>query len=246
MSKRGPTRPLSQGELLSLQDENLTTLQKLAEIYDGGYPPIVFAMATEALKLLTENKASMKARASVRFPSYLRPGEERSLSAIHRLTGVQLGGEPPKLTFVPIFWFGEGHVLSGPRVEFKVWWNREPIYRASAAIPGGPPGQIPVNGSPSVPFVNRLTVSRFTLIHMLRNKQGAHQASELPVLLDELDHTSNWADFGVEMPDGSALTTWEGTLPIVAGPVAAMMRQITHEILEAYGRDDPRPAAQAP
>lgn len=238
--KKGPTRRLSDPELLGMFDQDLTTLQHLAGVYDRGYAPIAFDMATLVLKILTENSAAMKARSAVRFPSYPIEREELALTATHRLTAARVGGADPKVTFVPLF-YNPGGFTQGKAVEFKIWWNREAIYRASAAIPGSPPGMIPINDAPSVPFADRATVSRYQLVHMLRNKRGAHQTEEYPVLLDELDHAANWGHFGVSMPDGSQRSTWEGTLPIDVGPVAAMMRMILHEVLESYGRADPPP-----
>jgi hypothetical protein len=123
---------------------------------------------------------------------------------------------------------------------FRVWWNRDIIYQASAAEPGTPPGLIPVNDTPVVPYEKREKVTRMQLVHLLRNKMAAHQPSEIPELLEELQSSNSWAAFGCDTPDGH-LSTLDGSLTVAVGPLPAMMRQITHELLIAYGRDDPPP-----
>jgi hypothetical protein len=65
----------------------------------------------------------------------------------------------------------------------------------------------------------------------------------MPRLLDELQESRNWATFLIGTPQG-VLSTADGTLPVVVAPMPAMMRQIAHELLEAYGRNDPPPALE--
>jgi hypothetical protein len=99
---------------------------------------------------------------------------------------------------------------------------------------------IPVNGSPTVPYEKREKITRLGLVSLLRNKLGAHQTKEMPELLDQLDEEKNWGSFSIQTPDG-VFSTDDGTLPVEVSPIPAMMRQICHEILEAYGRSDPPP-----
>ena len=75
---------------------------------------------------------------------------------------------------------------------------------------------------------------------MLRNQLGAHQDTDMPVLLDELDDARSWSGFYISTPQGE-LSTADGSLPTGTSILAAMMRQICHEVLIAYERDDPSP-----
>lgn len=235
---RFPTRKLSDDELLQLFDQSLTTLQHFARIYDEGYPPISLSMATELEKLLIENGAAVRLRKTREFPMIVvdHENQENVLTSLHKLTFAQIGGDPPELSFLPVFCSGAPDTIK--QVPFVEWWNRDVIHRASAALPGTPPGMIPVNGSPEVPFKDRETVNRRDFVHLLRLKLGAHQGDEMPLLLDELNDGRNWGTFTVQMPQ-RVLSTEDGSLPTRVSIYAAMMRQICHEVLTAYGRNDP-------
>lgn len=241
--KKIDARRLSDAELLELFDGSLDTLQHLARVYDEGHSPIAFLMATEITKLLTENSAAIKLRGTRLFPTIPDAHDERVLNAIYKLTGARLGGDPPTVTFMPKFQLPE----PDPVVElpFKDWWNRDIIYRASAAPPGTPAGLIPVNDSPTIPYHKREKVTRMKLVSLLRNKLGSHQDAEMPRLLDELDESKNWGSFGIDTPEGT-LSTDDGTLKIAVRLMPAMMRQICHEVLVAYQRHDPPPAHEEP
>ena len=232
-----PGRQLTEGELLASFNQGLDTLQHLASTYDGGYAPIVFLMATEVNKILTENGAATKLRGMRLFQTPIDDHDETVLSALHKLTIMQMGGEPPSLSFQPIF-YSPGLPLKD--VDFRTWWQRDMIYRASAAGPGGPPGLIPIIDSLIVPYDKRERTSRMRLVNLLRNTLGAHQTSEMPTLLDDLQETRNWGCAIIQTPDG-VFSTEDGSLPVLVSPLAAMMRQITHELLVAYGRSDPPP-----
>lgn len=232
------SRALTERELLMSFDQGLDTLAHLSRTYDGGYPPIAFSMATEVQKILTENSAATRLRSSRTFSSPEAHHTPNTLTSLHLLTGAQISGNPPSLAFVPKFYMEDG--LPNKQLNFRDWWNREVIYRASAAPKGMAPGLIPVNGSPTVPYEKRETITRMGLVNLLRNKLGAHQTSEMPELLDELEETKNWGGFGVQTPE-RIYTTDDGTLPTIVSPIPAMMRQITHELLTAYDRSDPPP-----
>jgi hypothetical protein len=237
-SKSSNVRQLSDADLLKSFEHGLDTLSHLASTYDGGFSPIAFLMATEAQKILTENSAATKLRATRVFSSPEMHHTSQTLTPLHLLIGVELNGNPPKLTFVPTY-HSRGKVRERT-LSFREWWNKDIIYRASAAPPGTPPGMIPVNGSPTVPYEKREKITRLGLVSLLRNKLGAHQTKEMPELLDQLDEEKNWGSFSIQTPDG-VFSTDDGTLPVEVSPIPAMMRQICHEILEAYGRSDPPP-----
>lgn len=242
-SARFTTRKLDESELLASFDQSLTTLVQLVGVYDGGYAPIALAMATEVHKILTENNAAVKLRGSRVFTTVAYEGEGRMLNAMHKLTVARVCGNPPQLDFVPAFYSGPP-ASSTLRLKFSDWWNKDAIYRASAALPGTAPGLIPVNGSPTVPFAKRESINRRDFVSLLRNKLGAHQAADMPNLLDELNESRSWGDFAVDT-DSGLKSTHDGSLTTGTGIMAAMMRQITHEVLVAYGREDNGPSAPA-
>lgn len=238
---------MTEPELLSFFEQSLTTLAHLTSIYDNGFHPIALQMATEIHKLLTQGGEAARLRGLRTFTTIDHLENRNRLNALHKLVGAQIGGIPPKLDFLPIFLM---EAPSQPEcLDFKDWWNKDVIYRASAAIPGTDPGLIPVNGSPSVPFEKREWINRRDFVALLRNKLGAHQDADLPILIEELENTRSWGSFSVQTPDG-VISTDDGSLATGATMMAAMMRQIAHEVLIAYGRDDvptnlgTRPAAR--
>lgn len=232
-------RKLNEDELLALFDQSLSALSHLASIYDGGFHPIALQMATEVHKLLTQDGPAMRLRGMRKFTTVNMGDQSRMLNAMHKLVGARIGGQPPKLDFIADFQMADpADLIETPSLSFKEWWNRDVIYRASAAIPGSPPGMIPVNGTPSVPFNKRETINRRDFVALLRNKLGAHQDGDLPILLDQLEEARCWGEFVCHTPEG-ILSTEDGTLTTGATIMAAMMRQIAHEVLVAYDRDDP-------
>ena len=102
---------------------------------------------------------------------------------------------------------------------------------------------IPLIDALIVPYEDREKTTRMRLVNLLRNKLGAHQTSEMPTLLDDLQETRNWGSAVIQTPAG-VLRTDDGSLPVLVSPLAAMMRQITHELLTAYGRIDQPPALE--
>lgn len=230
-------RKLTEAELRSLFEQSLSALSRLALVYDDGFHPIALQMATEVHKLLTHDGPATQLRGMQTFTTVDIGNESRMLNAMHKLVGARIGGNPPRLDFIPDFQIDKpGNPAA--KLSFREWWNRDIIYRASAAVPGGPPGLIPINDTPSVPFEARETINRRDFVALLRNKLGAHQDNDLPVLLDELEESRSWGVFVCQTPDG-VCSTEDGTLTMGASIMAAMMRQIAHEVLTAYGRGDP-------
>jgi len=226
-------RRLSTDELLTAFAQGLDKLEELGKIYDGGYSEIAVQMAIEINKILTENNEATKLRGHIKFESPDHEDEYTMLNALHKLTIANIGGAPPVLNFMPAF--AAGPKRPPKKLIFREWWNRDVIYRASAAPIGTPAGMIPVNNSPTVPFKKRETVTRRELISLVRNKLGAHQEKDFPVLLDEIDETSNWGTFVTGTPNGD-LSTEDGSLITRTKIIPAMIRQISLELLRAYGR----------
>jgi hypothetical protein len=228
---------MSENELLAMFDQSLTTLSFLTKTYDDGRYPNALLMAVEVHKLLTQGGPAMRLRSLRNFTTIdFLNDEQRMLNAMHKLVVVRIGGELPQIDFFAAFQIGEARLVT---LSFKEWWNNDVIYRASAALPGSRPGWFPVNDAPSVPFQSRQAINRRDFVALFRNTRGAHQDDEMPILLEELEETRSWSGFSIGTPDG-ALSTDDGTLKTGASIMAAMMRQIAHQLLIAYGRDDPK------
>ena len=149
-----------------------------------------------------------------------------------KLIFAEVRGLPPILDFKPAF---HGGCSQTKTLNFRDWWNRDVIYRASAAMPGTPPDLIPLRPQDQVPYEKRQTLERRTFVKDMRNKLGAHLDKEIPELLDNLQRSHSFGiAFAIETPSG-VLRTADGTLDVRTGPAAAMMRQISQEILVAYG-----------
>lgn len=113
-------------------------------------------------------------------------------------------------------------------IDFKQWWNREIIYRADARETGK-----------ILPKEKRRAFTRRKFVTDLRNTRGSHldlnQHEELELLQTA---GSMGANLIAELPDGSTISTNDGTLRITISPAAAIMRQISFELLNAYGIKD--------
>ncbi|TPG51673.1 hypothetical protein EAH76_16805 [Sphingomonas glacialis] len=226
---------MTDDELLASFDQSLTTLTHLAQTHDDGYHPICLAMATEVHKILAGNGSTAKLRGTRVFLTVDFGEESEMLNAMHKLVGARVTGAVPALDFIPDFQFGQDITNA---LKFGDWWNTDVIYCASAAIPGDNPGVIPINASPLLPFDKRQTINRRDFVSLLRNKRGAHQDDDMPQLLDELETSRSWGVFECQTPAG-VLSTLNDTLLTGASMMAAMMRQIVHEVLLAYGRAAP-------
>ncbi|GLK54341.1 hypothetical protein JOD31_001508 [Methylopila capsulata] len=188
-------------------------------------------MATEIEKILVSNPIAVKYRSKKVFKTQDTPGDERNLMPEHKLIMGRLDSSVPIFDYLPIYQ-GDWRPIE---VDFVDWWNRDVIYRASAAKAGAPPGAIPLEPEDQVPYKRRQKFVRRDIVSMMRNKFGAHLDDSVPENLDELQKTSS---FGINvsqvLDDGTELNSWDGSLNIGAGPCAAMMRQIAFEVLAAY------------
>lgn len=232
----GATRKLSDADFERAVNQSLSTLEHLCATYDGGYTAIAALMAVEIRKIVSDNAGAAKLRGGKKFPTSAETHKPSVISARHDLVGARVGGEKPSVMFVPSYAMPDGGHIPVKYVDFRIWWHREPIYRASSAIPGKTPkGLIPVNDSDATPFAKRRTLTRMQLVDMVRNKVGAHTEPDLPELIDDLESGVDFAAFSM-VSNGKELSTLDGTLPVQTGPLQAGIRQIAHEILVAYGR----------
>jgi hypothetical protein len=227
--KDGEHRRLSENELKSFLNASLTSLKYLTTIYDQGHSPIVFLMATEVIKILTDNQVAVQLRKGRNFPSPPVQEQAGNLLAFQKLIVARIDSD--SVTCVPYCQLpGQEPSVMLP---FTDWWSKEIIYTASAAIPGGEPGMIPVNDSPSIPWEKRQRATRLSLTTLLRKKLGSHQDSDFPTLLDEVDEAASWMNVRIKTED-AFLDTADGSLNWVVRPLAASMRQIAYEVLSAY------------
>lgn len=229
------TRARTANELDAVLSQGLDTLEQLSSVFDGGYSPIAFLMAVEINKILVENDRAIKSRGTIKFRSWAVQENEENLlpqSSLISMEYRQEAGSRPGLVYEPNFKKSD----EWRELPFREWWSREIIWRAGAALPGTPGDLIPVNGAPSVPFNERVKYSRREMIKLLRDKMGAHVEKDVPHLLEELQSHQSWGvGVVIETPHG-VFSTSDGTMNILITPVAAMVRQIAHELLTSYGR----------
>jgi hypothetical protein len=69
----------------------------------------------------------------------------------------------------------------------------------------------------------------------MRNTLGAHLDLDQVDTLDALQKAGSWGGHFIVGSGSGTLSTENGTLPVLVGPAAAMMRQIAFEVLTAYG-----------
>jgi len=225
----------------------LENIRALCRIYDDGHQYIAFTLATEVRKVLVDNPASARTRGEKRFPTPKNDYRPTNLAAelplaiaqVHVKSGGKLGEVPTgTVTFLPT---SIEAPLGMEWLLFREWWNRDVIFRASAAPKGAPPHLIPTNTAEQVPRSKRYSMSRRTFVDLMRNKVGAHIDSDLPEVLEGLLKGFYFGmDLRVEYGEG-ALSLHEGTMHVEVGVAAAMMREIGHEVLWAYAPDRSQP-----
>ena len=227
------TRKLTDNELLDHISSSLTTIRYFCTIYDDGHPYIAFALATEIIRLLTGGAAAVALRKLHTFATPARNIDGQNMLASNKLVIVQVPPQPAGISYLPVL----DDSPSGHRtLAFKDWWNNDLIYMGSTALVRSDPTMIPVGNSPQRSDAERNRLYRRGFVELMRNKLGAHLDVEQPEILDQLQSVSG---FGLAIKVGTPtgmLSTDDGSLKIVVGPAAAMMRQITHEILVAYGQ----------
>jgi hypothetical protein len=225
---------LSEAQLQEHIAAGLENIRHLCSVYDSGHPYISFSLATEVYRVLCSNPVVVRLRGTKEFTSPVLPGmdDPNVLTPRNKLVGVQFGGDPPILNYLPAF------LLDRPRsrpLPFREWWNRDVIYRAGAGKHGLPADVIPAREEDQVSHQDRQTLVRREFVEQMRNKLGAHMDEEIPEVLEDLQKAAAFgAVFSIQTPTGE-FSTARGNLPIGAGAAAAMMRQIAEEVLVAYG-----------
>jgi len=230
--KRGRVKVGDQALVDGIQ-QDLDTLEVLADAYDAGKFTVAPAMSTAVLNIFNvQIRSVVEARGKLAFPTPLEVTNQTNLLETHRLICMRSTSDPATLTFIPSARSENGTAHQG----FKTWWENEPIYIAGAAEPGAPEGFIPNQGK-EVPGEKREKRTRMQFCTDLRNTVGSHKDSETTAVIHDLRKTylagivMDW-----EHKDGSVSSTDDGSMKILNTPADAVMRQIAEEVLIAYGR----------
>ena len=179
---------------------------------------------------------NVPARGAKQFPTLEADYTPRNLTSEHKLIigecRIQTETNTYRLDFKPAY-------LSCPfpikLLPFRDWWNRDVIWRASAAHPGGDPTIIPLTVDKQLPYEKRQKLCRREFVELTRNKFGAHLDHEIPEVLDQLQRSRSFGIGFVINIGNRVLNSYDGTLETRIGPAAAVMRQIAQETLIAYG-----------
>jgi hypothetical protein len=245
MSRSGGdrTRRMTDEEVAEHARQNLQTIRDLSALYDKGSHYIAFTLATEVHKFLTTSR-NVRLRGSKRFPRLQDDYTERNLLNEHKLISFRVysgsSSVPSSLECRPAF---PDSPFTIKPLKFREWWDRDVIFRASAAPLGWKnPITVPVQEVDQVPYHERRRLTRRTFVEQTRNKFGAHLDEEIPELLDELQRKESFGIILAVNINGTIFNTADGSLHMRVGPAAAMMRQIAHELLVAYEVSDPADA----
>jgi hypothetical protein len=218
-------------EILNRLNNSFTNLRNLCQIYDSGNPGIAYIMAVEICNILiTPNRFFTTTRKTKIFPNPRTGFSQDIVNAQNKMIIVELNCQEYYVRCFHMFNENVGIVESS---NFKDWW-KDIIHVAPGDANASGVGRLP-GGHPIIPFEKRFVWTRRTFVDHIRDKAGAHIDLNDTKLLEELQKTEMLGfNLVCEHPDGER-TTNNGTLPIIASPGAAMMRQISQEVLIAYG-----------
>jgi hypothetical protein len=244
--KLGRPRKLRDEELMEQVQAHLSNVELLATAYDSGSIFVSGLLAVALDNVLTDLPVSKIFRANLTFqgpvgPSHYGMDERRMLSPLHKLFVTRIGGSSPEAECIPVFREASAGATEMQQMDFKTWWNRDVVFRAGAAKPelnlGA--GVVAMWPEDHVPYEQRVTLTRREIVKTLRNKIGGHVNTEIPELLDRL-RTGQLLSFNavVSTEDGSTRSLAEGTLPLLASPMDASVRQIAFELLAARNGQD--------
>lgn len=240
-----PDRRQTDEEFAASHHAIRNTIQQLCDLYDAGNPYIAFTLATEINKFLTTGDKITSIRKDKKFSTVKSVYRETNLASEHKIIIAEAHAHsdqnpPYYVDFKPAF------VTEPPegfeQLDFRDWWNRDVIWRASAAPDQSKPNMIPTDPKLQVPRNKRATYTRREIITLVRNRLGAHLDRELP---EDLDNLQKSKAFGIDIVyevDGRVLSSADCTLPMKAGPLAAMVRQIAQEVLDTFPVAQPQPS----
>jgi hypothetical protein len=225
-------------ELAQHINQSVKTIEGMCSLFDNGNTHIAFSLATEIQKVLTTGQHVVQVRGDMLFPTINFDYSRRNLAPEHKLIAVSLFAnsdqDPPY--YVDFVIASKNDSASIKWLHFRDWWNKDIVYRAGASAPGTPAGVFPTDERLHVPKSKREAFTRRLLIQEMRNKFGAHLDREIPEAL-RLLQTADALGISIGVNVGGAiLNTHDGTLPMKTAPSAAMVRQIAHEVLEAFLR----------
>lgn len=229
-------RYLNAGEIAAQISDMLALICQLCSAYDEMQPLMSLSLAVELQKFHTHTSV-IKQRKSKRFYTPPDLSNPRNLAPEQKLAFFQLSGPPPSVFCLPKYLNTEIYPSDFYNCDFKTWWNRDIIFRSSAAKSGVPRGLIPVKLNEQIPYEKRPTLSRRTFLQLVRNKIAAHSDDKVPEILYDLQ---KFLTVNVVV---NGLSTDDGSLPIKTTMAAAMIREIAHETLVAYEVNEYRPKA---
>ena len=217
-------------------ENSVLNIAGICELFDAGNSYISFLLAAEIHKVLTTGKGIASIRGDMRFPTVDFEYSPGNLMAEHKLIIAQQTGQPDREPPFYVDFIGVRGDSPFPIkwLPFRDWWNRDVIYRASAASQATPTGHLPTDVRLHTPREKRFLFTRRTLIEQIRNKLGAHIDREVPEELIKLQKANSFG-IGIFMNvDGVLFNTVDGSMPMKTDPGSAMVRQIAHELLEAF------------
>ena len=134
------TRRHTNYELKAHTLSSLRTIERLCRIYDSGHHYIAFTN----FKIFT-NWIYVRWRTTKKVPTVSVVHHSHHLLAYHKLISIKvIGADPPDIPHVEWEPWFRGVPPEIRLRDFREWWNRDIIHRASAAKPGVPSGFIPM------------------------------------------------------------------------------------------------------
>lgn len=226
--------------------DELHELQLLCARYDAGEIRVAFKMATACSNILTggdgtghkdknhivrvlRNKFRFR---SVKDPETGSPGKVTLPLVSTKLVQFTYCTMPPSVDFLPLLdcCSDSEHIY----LSFVEWWSRDIIYR-TIDDPLTKRFRV-ISASPyKEKLLQKSSYTRLAFVWDMRNFRGAHFDGKINEDLAILLGPSGFNfDFVVELKTGETLSVHDGTLPLRTPAASAMMRQISHEVLNAY------------
>lgn len=195
-------------------DDQLDRLQMLAGQYDRRRHEACFEMAAVVEELLMSEEGGRSFHDALAFGS--PPTENATSLRTMVVNSMRLSGGTVKASYFP---FCSLNPTDADSLGFEEWWAEDPLRCGSSG--------------------SDITRQEFVRLLKLR-KARANRPADYRTLLSELDAELGWSRF--ENTEGGEHYGIDSAAAVVRiSSIAAMMRQICHEVLVAYGRNDKPP-----
>lgn len=221
---RGATRRSTSDRELSDSERHTLArdgLQRIDAILKSGEaePTLNIYLAIEIWNILN-NSAIRTSLKKTQFPTPAMYKDGNKMFSLFPLVTIKFNKDPPRVSFASI----ASQLPSGMRYDlspFQDWWKKEVIHQPMR--PPGDPEKIEV-----------IDLTRFGVVRMIRNKMAAHHDHVIPRLLSEIDQALMIERWTFNM-DGKPYRLGEGGITVEAPYINAVLRQISYEILTAFG-----------